>query len=70
MAERPENEAPREKRSLGDYFEKVWGQALEDSVQRALSRLKIPRREKILEFTSRLDRIERRISALEAERGQ
>jgi polyhydroxyalkanoate synthesis regulator phasin len=120
MADRPENEAPREKRSLGDYFERVWGQALlavsaaeeeahrtaqrvaqvygwgqdevrrqtrvlaerlseqrrdmeqnlEDSVQRALAKLKVPRRESIQEFSARMEIIERRLSALEADRGQ
>jgi polyhydroxyalkanoate synthesis regulator phasin len=119
MAERPENEAPREKKSLVEYFEKVWGQALlavsaaeeeanrtaqkvaqvygwgqdevrrqsrllterlsqqrremernlEDSVQRALSKVKVPRRESLLEVASRMDRIERRIAALEADGG-
>lgn len=120
MADRPENEAPREKKSLGDYFEKVWGQALlavsaaeeeahrtaqkvaqaygwgqdevrrqtrvlterlsqqrremeknlEDSVQRALSKVKAPRRESLLEVASRMERIERRIAALEAGKGR
>jgi Poly(hydroxyalcanoate) granule associated protein (phasin) len=121
MAEHPDKEASsKERRSLGEYFERVWGQALlavsaaedeatratgrvaqaygwgqdemrrqtrlfterlahqrreleknlEESVQRAMSKVKVPRREALQEFSARLDRIEKRIAALEAPEGQ
>ncbi len=121
MAENPDKEASsKEKKSLGEYFEKVWGQALlavsaaedeatratqrvaqaygwgqdevrrqtrlfterlaqqrreleknlEDSVQRAMSKVKAPRRESLQEFSTRLERIEKRIAALEAPEGR
>jgi polyhydroxyalkanoate synthesis regulator phasin len=112
-------EAPREKRSLGEYFEKVWGQALlavstvedesrtaaqrmaqvyglgqdevrrqtrilaerlvhqrkelernlEESVQRALQRVKVPRRETLTEVLARLEQLEERIARVEEEQG-
>ncbi|MGA9524735.1 MAG: hypothetical protein WBV82_24970 [Myxococcaceae bacterium] len=121
MVEHPDKEATtsKEKKSLGEYFERVWGQALlavstvedeatratqrvaqaygwgldetrrqtrlfserlahqrrelekniEDSVQRAISVLKLPRREALKDFSARLERIEQRIAALEAPEG-
>ena len=72
MADRPADEAVKDKWSLGDYVERTWGQlekGVEEAVQRSLGVLKIPRRETLQEFAARLDAIEKRISALEGKGG-
>lgn len=72
MADRPTEEGVKDKWSLSEYLERTWGQlekGVEDAVQRSLGVLKIPRRETLQEFASRLDAIEKRISALEGKGG-
>lgn len=69
MAKDTEKEQGREKRPLGEYFEKTWSQvekSVEEAVARSLSKVKVPRREQLTELKTRLDRVEARISALEA----
>lgn len=61
-----------DKRGLAEYFEKTWGQVekgVEEAVQRALGRVKVPRREQLQEVAARLERLERRLAALEERRG-
>lgn len=72
MTDRPADEPAKDKRSLGEYFERTWGQlekGVEEAVQRSLGVLRIPRRETLQEFAARLDAIEKRISALEGKGG-
>jgi polyhydroxyalkanoate synthesis regulator phasin len=72
MTERPVEEVARDRRSLGEYIERTWGQVekgVEEAVQRSLAVLKVPRRETLQEFANRLDAIEKRISALEGKGG-
>jgi polyhydroxyalkanoate synthesis regulator phasin len=70
--EHPVEEVAKDKRSLGEYFERTWGQVekgVEDAVQRSLAVLKVPRRETLQEFAARLDALEKRIAALEGKGG-
>jgi polyhydroxyalkanoate synthesis regulator phasin len=68
----PVEEVSKDRRSLGEYFERTWGQVekgVEEAIQRSLAVLKVPRRETLQEFASRLDDLEKRISALEGKGG-
>jgi polyhydroxyalkanoate synthesis regulator phasin len=70
--EGPVEEVAKDRRSLGEYFERTWGQVekgVEEAVQRSLAVLKVPRRETLQEFASRLDELEKRIAALEGKGG-
>jgi polyhydroxyalkanoate synthesis regulator phasin len=72
MTERPVEEVARDKPSLGEYIERTWVQVekgVEEAVQRSLSVLKVPRRETLQEFATRLDALEKRISELEGKGG-
>lgn len=67
MTERQDTTA-REKRTLAEYIERTWGQlekSMEETVQRSLARIKVPRREALQELAARLDRVEKRIRDLE-----
>jgi polyhydroxyalkanoate synthesis regulator phasin len=58
----------KDKRSLGEYVERTWTQVekgVEEAVHRSLSRVKVPRREALLEISTRLERLEARVRALE-----
>ena len=50
-------DASKERRPLPEY--------LEDGVRRALARLKVPRREEVSALSARLEKISKRIEALE-----
>jgi polyhydroxyalkanoate synthesis regulator phasin len=68
----PVEEVAKDRRSLGEYFERTWGQVekgVEEAVQRSLAVLKVPRRETLQEFASRLDALEKRIAELEGKGG-
>lgn len=73
MTERPGVEGGREKRSLTEYVERAWGQVekgVEDAVQKSLGRMKVPRREDLQAFSTRLEALEKRVSELEGRGGQ
>lgn len=68
MVDRPDTTGGKEKRTLAEYIERTWGQfekSVEETVQRSLSKIKVPKREALQDFANRLDRLEKRISELE-----
>lgn len=57
----------RERRPVTEVVERAWGElerTVEEGVKRALFRLKAPRREQLLDFSARLDGVEKRLEAL------
>lgn len=61
----------RADKKLPDVLERAWGElekSVEVAVQRALQRVKVPRRDEVAALQARLERLAARIDALAGER--
>lgn len=74
LAERAGLNPEEIRRHVREFTDRLAGQrrdferAVEDASRKALSTLKVPRREQIQELQSRLEKLERRLSSLEEKR--
>lgn len=68
MADRQDTTSAKDRRSFAEYLERTWSQVergVEEAVQKSLSKIKVPRRETLQDFATRLERLEKRITELE-----